>query len=126
MISFTLKSKTNQEGVAYSVSKGFAGLWAWNCEDGDCSFERFETHAEVVKNAIAHFGQNYGPLAIEATLFKESGKYYCTDLWELPANTLGPFDMVNSPDFRRIGGGAVLINSQEPWGFPHLFPGEVA
>lgn len=27
-----------------------------------------------------------------------------------------------SPDFRRIDGGAVLVDSQEPWGYPHLFP----
>lgn len=59
----------------------------------------------------------------DVILFKPSGKYYTTDYWEIPEKALGPYDMERSPDFRRIGGGAVLIPSQEPWGFPHLFNG---
>jgi hypothetical protein len=58
------------------------------------------------------------------TLFKPSGKYYTSESWFIPTNAIGPYDMERSPDFRRIGGGAVLIESQEPWGFPHLFPNE--
>lgn len=70
------------------------------------------------------------------TLFKPSGKYYTTEEWTVPEKVpyytdLGwhgreviiPSDMRYSPDFRRIAGGAVLVDSQEPWGFPHLFPG---
>lgn len=60
-------------------------------------------------------------------LFKPSGKYYEEEEWEIPEGD--PFEflpscMKRSPDFRRIGGGAVLIPEQEPWGYPQLFPGE--
>lgn len=56
-------------------------------------------------------------------LFKPSGKYCTQEDWEVPGSAIGPFDMIFSPDFRRIDGGAVLIPTQEPWGYPHLFPG---
>lgn len=63
-------------------------------------------------------------------LFKPSGTYYTTDSWVVPVGAIGPYDMENSPDFRRIGGtGPVLVCSDgelagdENWGFPHLFPG---
>ncbi len=56
------------------------------------------------------------------TLFKQSGKYYTEEEWEIPEGAIGPHDMINSPDFRRIDGGVVLVNEQEPWGFPCLFP----
>lgn len=59
------------------------------------------------------------------TLFKPSGKYYTEETWEIPEGAIGPYDMINSPDFRTISGGAVLIES-ETWGFPHLFPGRPA
>ena len=55
-------------------------------------------------------------------LFKPSGKYYTEEEWEIPEKAIGPYDMERSPNFRRISGGAVLIDSQEPWGYPHLFP----
>lgn len=58
--------------------------------------------------------------AAEVILFKESGKYYTTEYWSIPDGAIGPYDMRNSPDFRRIGDGAVLVVTQEPWGFPHL------
>lgn len=71
-------------------------------------------------------------------LFKQSGKYYTEEEWEIPTEeeleekqkdiprphklyVFQPVCMVFSMDFRRIGGnGSVLIPSQEPWGFPHL------
>lgn len=59
-------------------------------------------------------------------LFKPSGKYYTEEAWRIPADAIGPYDMERSPDFRRISGGAVLIDTQEPWGYPHLFPGVTA
>lgn len=65
-------------------------------------------------------------------LFKDTGKYYTTEEWRIPETThdgyrvTGPYDMIDSPDFRRINGGAVLVETQEPWGFPHLFPGVAA
>jgi hypothetical protein len=59
---------------------------------------------------------------VEVILFRASGKYYTEEQWEVPAGAIGPYDMERSPDFRRIGGGPVLVPSQEPWGFPHLFP----
>lgn len=64
------------------------------------------------------------------TLFKDSGKYYTQETWKVPVNAIVPSDMNMSPDFRRISGGAVLIEADAPaeftkaenWGFPHLFP----
>lgn len=71
-------------------------------------------------------------------LFKKSGKYYTEEEWEIPTEEelkekqkgeaypwyhFMPGCMIYSKDARRIGGdGAILIPSQEPWGFPHLFP----
>ena len=63
---------------------------------------------------------------VEVILFKPSGKYYTTEEWRIPERAIGPYDMADSLDFRRISGGPVLIPSQEPWGFPHLFPSGVA
>lgn len=62
---------------------------------------------------------------IRVILFKQSGKYYTEENWEIPEDAIGPFDMINSPSFRRIGGGPVLITEDEPWGYPHLFPAEI-
>jgi len=56
-------------------------------------------------------------------LFKPSGKYYTEERWRIPDSAITPYDMERSPDFRRISGGAVLVETQEPWGYPHLFPG---
>ncbi len=53
-------------------------------------------------------------------LFKDSGKYYTQEYWDIPDDAIGPFDMERSKDFRRIGGGAVLVETQEPWGYPWL------
>lgn len=55
-------------------------------------------------------------------LFKEDGKYYTEEEWRIPEGAIVPSDMIRSPDFRRIGGvGHVLVDTQEPWGYPHLF-----
>lgn len=68
-------------------------------------------------------------------LFKPSGKYYTEEQWEVPlpdavlegggnrGDSVTPFCMRFSTDFRRISGGPVLVVTQEPWGYPHLFPG---
>lgn len=69
------------------------------------------------------------------TLFKKGGKYYTQTFWEVPTreevlerggnggDSIGPHCMQYSKDFRRVGGdGAVLVEEQEPWGYPHLFP----
>ena len=61
--------------------------------------------------------------AATVILFKPSGKYYTEEKWAIPDGAIGPFDMERSPDWRRIDGGAVLVDSQPPWGYPHLFPG---
>lgn len=60
----------------------------------------------------------------EVILFKPSGKYYTSEYWDIPEDAIGPFDMVYSSDFRRISGGAVLVGTQEPWGYSHLFNAE--
>lgn len=69
-------------------------------------------------------------------LFKPSGKYYTEEEWEIPTreeviqrggspgDSVVPYCMRYSKDFRRISSGAVLIETQEPWGYPHLLPGE--
>lgn len=92
----------------------------------------------IAKHALKELRVLHGPAPRVATviLFKLSGKYYTEEDWRIPGNVLdyskargtfmrgpvGPYDMRHSPDFRRIGGGAVLIPTQEPWGYPHLFP----
>jgi hypothetical protein len=53
-------------------------------------------------------------------LFKSSGKYYTEEEWTVPDGAIGPYDMRNSVDFRRIDDGPVLVVTQEPWGYPHL------
>jgi hypothetical protein len=71
-------------------------------------------------------------------LFKDSGKYYTEQEWEIPtADELHkiqetmpkeyrvydfmPNCMIFSKDFKRTGGtGPVLVETQEPWGFPCL------
>jgi hypothetical protein len=58
----------------------------------------------------------------EVYLFRRSGKYYTEECWRIPEGAIIPDDMRRSPDFRRIDGGPVYIPTQEPWGFPHLFP----
>lgn len=57
-------------------------------------------------------------------LFKPNGKYYTEETWTIPTGTgFGPDQMQYSPDFRRIQGGPVLVETQDPWGYPHLIPG---
>lgn len=55
-------------------------------------------------------------------LFKPGGKFYTEEEWDVPEGAIGPYDMRDSRDFRRIAGGAVLVDTQEPWGYPHLIP----
>jgi hypothetical protein len=83
-------------------------------------------------------GMGEVPVRVTVILFKPMGKYYTEEDWTVPEivkdwsesrggferECLAPFDMIQSPDFRRISGGAVLVPTQEPWGYPHLFPGD--
>ena len=64
------------------------------------------------------------PAYAKVILFKTSGKYYTEEEWLIPTNAVGPYDMRSSVNWRRIDGGAVLVDTQEPWGYPHLFPSE--
>lgn len=86
-------------------------------------------HEEVVDSPTE-------PTKALVMLFKPSGKYYTEEYWRiptreqaerhegfLPGDMVTPYVMRYSPDFRRISGGAVLVVSQEPWGYPHLMPG---
>lgn len=67
------------------------------------------------------------------TLFKPGGKYATIEAWRVPEGAYSPQQMAQSPDFRRIAGGAVLVDtdaaaefpSAANFGVPHLFP-EVA
>jgi len=70
------------------------------------------------------------------SLFKPNGKWYSDEEWIIPETVpdhsemrgdftrrvIGPYDMIHSPDFRRINGGPVLVEAQEPWGYPCLLP----
>lgn len=69
---------------------------------------------------------------VSIILFKPSGKYYTEEQWAIPTleqvlagggnrgDSVGPYCMQYSPDAHTIGGGAVLVPTQEPWGYPHL------
>lgn len=70
------------------------------------------------------FANDPAPRRAKVILFRRGGKYYTEEEWEVPAGAIGPYDMDGSPDFRRIDEGAVLVVTQEPWGYPHLFPGK--
>ena len=62
-----------------------------------------------------------GPLTYATViLFRRSGKYYTEEQWRIPVDAIGPHDMMRSPTFHRIDGGPVLLETQEPWGYPHL------
>lgn len=73
----------------------------------------------------------------EVILFKPSGKYYTKERWRIPseeevlrgggsgADSIGPWCMEYSLDFRQISGGPVLVVTQEPWGYPHLIVAEI-
>lgn len=66
------------------------------------------------------------------TLFKPSGKYYTQEAWRVPEGAHFPEQMISSPDFHRIAGGAVLVDAEQAaefpsalnFGTPHLFPAE--
>lgn len=64
------------------------------------------------------------PKTAKVQLFKPGGKWYADEEWVIPADAIGPFDMADSPDFHRISGGPVLVETQEPWGYPFLLVGE--
>lgn len=63
-----------------------------------------------------------GPVRALVSLFKPNGKWYTDEHWRIPKGAVGPWSMADSPDFHRIACGPVLVDAQEPWGFPHLIP----
>lgn len=63
------------------------------------------------------------PDTARVILFKANGKYYTEEDWRVPADGIGPWVMRQSPDFRRIDNGAVMVTSDR-WGFPCLLPPE--
>lgn len=87
----------------------------------------------------AHGGEKLAepePRRVHVTLFKPNGRRYTEEDWRIPATVtdysqsrgeydrepLGPYDMLQSPDFHRISNGPVLIHADGPWGYEHLFP----
>lgn len=80
----------------------------------DYQRERLEAEAQV----------RAGRHQARVLLFNANGKYKYEEHWQTPSDAIGPYDLLRSPDFRRTQGGAVLVETQEPWGFPHLFPGQ--
>lgn len=93
------------------------------------------TNKRLRCNKPAGHDGHHGPWVVDdepkpgwarVTLYRRSGKYYTKENWRIPESATGPYDMDRSPDFRRIDAGPVVVEAQEPWGFPHLFPGEPA
>jgi hypothetical protein len=76
-------------------------------------------NCEIKDNRLTHHPAG-AIIRAKVTLFKPSGKYYTEEEWAIPSDAKGPHDMANSPDFRRIDGGVVLVDAQEPWGYPFL------
>jgi hypothetical protein len=60
------------------------------------------------------------PKKVQVVLFKDNGKYYTAEDWEVPPGAIGPQDMVKSRQFRRIRNGPVLVTDVSPWGYPCL------
>lgn len=75
---------------------------------------------------------------VTVNLFKESGKYYTSESWRVTRRIRTDHtgeevdltlieDVKDSPDFRRIGNGAVIVPSEpefegdENFGYPQLF-----
>jgi hypothetical protein len=82
----------------------------------------FGEDADAIHTAVAASESEpvAAPGMAKMILFKTNGKYYTEEEWAIPADAIVPYDMVRSPDFRRISGGPVLVVSQDPWGYPHL------
>ncbi|MCA1806267.1 MAG: hypothetical protein LC687_00080 [Actinobacteria bacterium] len=57
---------------------------------------------------------------VKVTIFKESGKYYTEERWAIPEGAIAPYDMDKAPEAQKWKGWQILVNSQEPWGYPHL------
>lgn len=53
-------------------------------------------------------------------LFLPTGRFVGEESWSVPDGASGPWSMEQSVDFHRMSGGPVLVETQEPWGFPHL------
>lgn len=109
-----------------------------------------EHRAEVLREYMGALREEAAQRGMaKVTLFKPSGKYYTEEEWRIPTQEqidaaapprhprpgeghgmirvsfpFVPHCMRYSPDFRRIGGGAVLVETQEPWGYPHLITAE--
>lgn len=98
-------------------------------------------HATDARTCVVEVARDLGVAAQAAstrtatvTLFKDNGRYYTGEAWRVPVKATDPRDMALSPDFRRIDGGAVLVDAyaaeESPesvnWGIPHLFPSESA
>lgn len=97
------------------------------CKEGDYRPVMMSLVKEVehLRAKVAELSGASPAQKAKVILFKKSGKYYTEEEWRIPAaRSIAPADMLYSPDFRRIDNGAVLIPTQEPWGYPHLFPSE--
>jgi hypothetical protein len=80
----------------------------------------------VLEQLLQSLQRLAGPAPTHATvqLFKPGGKWYTDESWRIPPGAIGPWDMEDSPDFHRISGGPVLVETQEPWGYPFLLAAE--
>jgi hypothetical protein len=87
--------------------------------------EALETGTLATHVVVANLRRLGGPPITHVTveLYKPSGTYYTEEQWAIPEVAIGPYSMAHSPDFRRIDGGPVVVPAQEPWGYPHMFPG---
>jgi hypothetical protein len=124
------------DGSDFTVRQNGAGEWlvflphqsdAWDIA-GNEGYGDGVSHAEAVAALEKHIADAQVALRelrsaeprARVTLFKPGGKYYTCEEWRIPADAIGPHDMARSEDFRR--GWVVLVEEQEPWGYPHLFP----
>lgn len=83
-------------------------------------------YGEKARELEPRWGDNTGwpaPWRARVVIFKDTGKYYTGEYWEIPEDAIGPYDMRMSPDARFIDEGRgwfALVATQEPWGFPYL------
>ena len=101
------------------------GMWINTSTEIGCSVcTRKAIHIRLDPDDGKPYCSMHFPNRERVLLFKPEGKYYTEEHWLIPDGAIIPYEMINSPDFRRIGGGAVLVDTQDPWGYPHLFPNE--
>lgn len=94
--------------------------WYWGAMD-----DEHRDRQALLEGLIGELRHLAGPApkTAKVQLFKPSGKWYTDEEWGIPLGAIGPWDMARATSFRRIDGGPVLVEAQEPWGYPFLLVG---